>query len=408
MSLKDKNIVIGICGGIAAYKITSLVRMLVKDGAQVQVIMTPDAQNFVTPLTFATLSKKPVYSEYFEPKSGVWHNHVDIALKADLMLIAPATANTLSKMANAACDNLLLATYLSAKCPVMFAPAMDLDMWKHPATQANIQRLQHFGNTMIAPGTGELASGLVGEGRLAEPEDIYAAIYTFFEKQQTLKGKKALVTAGPTHEAIDPVRFIGNHSSGKMGFAIAESLTSLGAEVTLISGPTHLPTPASVKRIDVTSSKEMLDAAEGYFDQADIIVMSAAVADYTPVTVANQKIKKKDDTFQIALQKTTDILATLGKRKKAQQTLVGFALETNDEIENAKGKLARKNLDFIVLNSMQDQGAGFAGDTNKVTVIGKDGTQVAFPLKSKREVADDLANLIVTHQSPTDVQSETL
>lgn len=407
MSLKDKNIVIGICGGIAAYKITSLVRLLVKDGAQVQVIMTPDAQNFVTPLTFATLSKNPVYSEYFDPKSGVWNNHVDIALKADLLLIAPATANTLSKMANAACDNLLLATYLSAKCPVMFAPAMDLDMWKHPAMQANIQRLKQFGNTMIAPRTGELASGLVGEGRLAEPDEIYASIYTFFEKHQSLRGKKALVTAGPTHEAIDPVRFIGNHSSGKMGFAIAESLTSLGAEVTLISGPTHLPTPASVKRIDVTSAKEMLNATDGYFDQADIIVMSAAVADYTPVTVANQKIKKKDDTFQIALQKTTDILATLGKRKKAQQTLVGFALETNDEIENAKGKLSRKNLDFIVLNSMQDQGAGFAGDTNKVTVLSKDGTQVAFALKSKREVADDIVHLIVAHQSPTDVQSET-
>ncbi|MFD2966601.1 bifunctional phosphopantothenoylcysteine decarboxylase/phosphopantothenate--cysteine ligase CoaBC [Sphingobacterium bambusae] len=407
MSLKDKNIVIGICGGIAAYKITSLVRLLVKEGARVQVIMTPDAHNFVTPLTFATLSKNPVYSEYFDPKSGVWHNHVDIALKADLLLIAPATANTLSKMANAACDNLLLATYLSAKCPVMFAPAMDLDMWKHPATQTNIQRLEQFGNTMIAPGTGELASGLVGEGRLAEPDDMYAAIYTFFEKHQSLKGKKALVTAGPTHEAIDPVRFIGNHSSGKMGFAIAESLTSLGAEVTLISGPTHLPTPASVKRIDVTSAKEMLNATDGYFDQADIIVMSAAVADYTPVTVANQKIKKKDDTFQIALQKTTDILATLGKRKKAQQTLVGFALETNDEIENAKGKLSRKNLDFIVLNSMQDQGAGFAGDTNKVTVLSKDGTQIAFALKSKREVADDIVHLIVAHQSPTDVQSET-
>jgi len=407
MSLKDRNIVIGICGGIAAYKITYLVRSLVKDGAQVQVILTPDAQNFVTPLTFATLSKNPVYSEYFDPKSGVWHNHVDIALKADLLLIAPATANTLSKMANAACDNLLLATYLSAKCPVMFAPAMDLDMWKHPATQANIQRLKQFGNTMIAPRTGELASGLVGEGRLAEPEEIYAAIYTFFEKHQSLKGKKALVTAGPTHEAIDPVRFIGNHSSGKMGFAIAESLTSLGAEVTLISGPTHLPTPASVKRIDITSAKEMLDATDGYFDQADIIVMSAAVADYTPVTVANQKIKKKDDTFQIDLQKTTDILATLGKRKKAQQTLVGFALETNDEIENAKGKLSRKNLDFIVLNSIQDQGAGFAGDTNKVTVLSKDGTQVAFALKSKREVADDIVHIIATHQSPTDAQSET-
>ncbi len=407
MSLKDKNIVIGICGGIAAYKITYLVRSLVKDGAKVQVIMSPAAQNFVTPLTFATLSKNPVYSDYFDPKSGVWHNHVDIALKADLLLIAPATANTLSKMAYGACDNLLLATYLSAKCPVMFAPAMDLDMWKHPSTQENIQRLKQFGNTMLAPGTGELASGLIGEGRLAEPEEIYRAICSFFEDALSLKGKTALVTAGPTHEAIDPVRFIGNHSSGKMGFAIAESLASLGAEVTLISGPTHLPTPDQVNRIDVTSAKDMLDVTERYFDQANIVVMSAAVADYTPVTVAEQKIKKKDDTFQIPLRKTTDILATLGERKRAQQTLVGFALETNDELENAKGKLSRKNLDFIVLNSMQDQGAGFAGDTNKVTVLSKDGAQIAFSLKSKREVANDIVHLIIDHQSSINAQSET-
>ncbi|GHE46237.1 bifunctional phosphopantothenoylcysteine decarboxylase/phosphopantothenate--cysteine ligase CoaBC [Sphingobacterium griseoflavum] len=406
MPLKDKNIVIGICGGIAAYKITYLVRSLVKAGAQIQVIMSPDAKSFVTPLTFATLSKNPVYTDYFDSDTGVWHNHVDIARKADLIVIAPATANTLSKMANGACDNLLLATYLSAKCPVMFAPAMDLDMWQHPSTQENVDRLRRFGNILLPPGKGELASGLVGEGRLAEPEEIYASIHHFFDHNLPLKGKKALVTAGPTYEAIDPVRFIGNHSSGKMGFAIAASLVAQGASVQLISGPTHLDTPQGVERLSVISAQQMFQFAQDYFNKADIIVMSAAVADYTPVSVAEQKIKKHDDTFQILLQKTTDILGTLGKQKTDRQTLVGFALETNDELQNAKEKLARKNLDFIVLNSMRDQGAGFAGDNNKVTILGKDGMEEAFPLKSKREVADDIVQLIVQHQSAINGQFE--
>ncbi|TDS08473.1 bifunctional phosphopantothenoylcysteine decarboxylase/phosphopantothenate--cysteine ligase CoaBC [Sphingobacterium paludis] len=405
MSVKDKNIVIGICGGIAAYKITYLVRSLVKSSAHVQVIMTPEAKAFVTPLTFATLSKNPVYADYFDPNTGVWHNHVDLGLHADLLLIAPATANTLSKMAHGGCDNLLLATYLSAKCPVMFAPAMDLDMWSHPSTQDNVSRLQGFGNILIAPTSGELASGLSGEGRLAEPEDIFEAISTFFHDALPLKGKKALVTAGPTHETIDPVRFIGNHSSGKMGFAIAEVLQQLGAEVMLVSGPTALKTPEKVQRHNVTTAQEMLTQVEQHFEDADIVVMSAAVADYTPVEVASKKIKKKDEVFTIALRKTTDILATLGAKKLAKQTLVGFALETDNELENAKGKLARKNLDYIVLNSMQDQGAGFAVDTNKVTIIGKDLHTIELPLKSKKEIAKDICDIIADHQLAKGEQS---
>ncbi|KGE14361.1 bifunctional phosphopantothenoylcysteine decarboxylase/phosphopantothenate--cysteine ligase CoaBC [Sphingobacterium deserti] len=398
MSVKDKNIVIGICGGIAAYKITYLVRSLVKAGANVQVILTAEAKAFVTPLTFATLSKNPVYSDYFDPHTGVWHNHVDLGLHADLLLIAPATANTLSKMAHGGCDNLLLATYLSAKCPVMCAPAMDLDMWAHPSTQDNVSRLKSFGNIIIAPTSGELASGLSGEGRLAEPEDIFQTIYNFFSDALPLQGKKALVTAGPTHETIDPVRFIGNHSSGKMGFAIAEALQRLGAQVVLVSGPTALKTPDNVQQLHVISAAEMLSQVEHHFDDADIIVMSAAVADYTPIEVATTKIKKKEDVFTISLRKTTDILATVGARKSSKQTLVGFALETDNELENAKGKLARKNLDYIVLNSMQDQGAGFAVDTNKVTIIGKDLNKIHLPLKSKMEIARDICEIIVDHQ----------
>lgn len=398
MSLTDKNIVIGICGGIAAYKITYLVRSLVKLGAKVQVILTPDAKEFVTPLTLATLSKNAVLCDYFDKDSGVWHNHVELGIKADLLLIAPATANTMSKMANGICDNLLLAVYLSAKCPVMFAPAMDLDMWAHPATKENTRRLQSFGNIMIAPNSGELASGLIGEGRLAEPEEILIHIQQHFLKGSSLKGKRALVTAGPTYEAIDPVRFIGNHSSGKMGFSIAESLRNAGAEVMLVAGPTSLHTPQGVNRQDVVSAQDMLSVTERYFDEADIVVMSAAVADYTPAQVATQKIKKKEDQFQVALRKTTDILATLGTRKRDGQTLVGFALETNDEIKNATDKLKRKNLDFIVLNSMQDTGAGFGVDTNKITIIGADDTVRSFELKSKSAVAEDICTVIVAHQ----------
>lgn len=398
MSIQGKHIVIGICGSIAAYKITSLIRLLVKAEASVQVIMSPDAKDFVTPLTIATLSKNPVLSDYFEHSNGLWNNHVELGLKADLMLIAPATANTLSKMASGGCDNLLLATYLSAKCPVYFAPAMDLDMWKHPSTQHNISILQGYGNTMIAPNSGELASGLNGQGRLAEPDEILQSIRDFFTDNRVLQGKKALVSAGPTHEPIDPVRFIGNHSSGKMGFAIAEILHGLGAEVTLVSGPTSLDTPPGVVRKDVTTAQQMLDTCNKYFDAAEIIVMSAAVADYTPVNPEEQKIKKKSDSIEISLKKTIDILAFLGERKASKQTLVGFALETNNELPNALEKLKRKNLDYIVLNSMQDKGAGFSGDTNKVTIIANDGQVQHYELKSKKEVAADIAAVIIKHQ----------
>lgn len=398
MSLNGKNIVIGVCGSIAAYKIASLVRLLTKEHAQVQVIMTPDAQSFITPLTLATLSKNPVLSAYFDPASGAWHNHVELGLQADLLLIAPATANSIAKMANGMCDNLLLATYLSARCPVMFAPAMDLDMWKHPSSQLNIQRLLDYGNILIEPTSGELASGLIGQGRMAEPADILLKIQSFFATDQPLKGKKALVSAGPTYEAIDPVRFIGNHSSGKMGYAIAERLQQLGASVVLVSGPTALETPRNVSKVLITSAKEMLNACTAHFEESDIVVMSAAVADYTPKAVATQKIKKKESTFQIELEKTVDILASLGKEKTAKQTLVGFALETNNELENAIDKLKRKNLDFIVLNSMQDKGAGFSHDTNKVTIINKNTEVQEFTLKSKAEVAIDLCQLILAHQ----------
>lgn len=400
MSLRGKNIAIGVCGGIAAYKIASLVRLLIKENANVQVLMTPDAKEFITPLTLATLSKRPVLSDYINRHTETWNNHVDLGLNADLLLIAPATANTLSKMAHGTCDNLLLATYLSAKCPVMFAPAMDLDMWLHPSTQENIKRLQSFGNILIAPGSGELASGLIGEGRLAEPEEIKQQIQEFFNGGALpLTGKRALVSAGPTYEAIDPVRFIGNHSSGKMGYAIAAALQSLGATVTLVSGPTALPTPLQVVRHDVKSAQEMLEACSAYSDASDIIVMSAAVADYTPVAPANQKIKKKEGGLEITLKKTTDILATLGERKAAHQTLVGFALETENELQNAKDKLKRKNLDYIVLNSMQDEGAGFGGDTNKVTLIDRTGTVERLTLKSKTAVAQDIAAVIAAHQA---------
>lgn len=399
MSLRGKNILVGVCGSIAAYKTASLVRLLVKENAQVQVVMTPDAKAFITPLTLATLSKRPALSDYVNRNTESWNNHVELGLQADVFLIAPASANTLSKMANGVCDNLLLATYLSAKCPVMFAPAMDLDMWLHPSTQENIKRLQSYGNILISPGKGELASGLIGEGRLAEPEDILACVQRLFHDSLPLSGKKALVSAGPTYEAIDPVRFIGNHSSGKMGFAIASALQALGATVTLISGPTALSTPPKIERHDVVSAEEMLAACTRFFADADIVVMSAAVADYTPLFPAQQKIKKKDPEFQIKLKKTTDILATLGAKKTAGQTLIGFALETENELENAKEKLRRKNLDYIVLNSMQDEGAGFSGDTNKVTILGKNGLFLQNSLKSKKEVGEDLAALIAEHQT---------
>ncbi|WP_099370524.1 bifunctional phosphopantothenoylcysteine decarboxylase/phosphopantothenate--cysteine ligase CoaBC [Sphingobacterium sp. 1.A.5] len=399
MSLRDKHIVIGISGSIAAYKIATLVRLLRKSGATVQVIMTSEATQFITPLTLSTLSNNPVFVDYYDQKTGEWNNHVHIAESADLILIAPATANTLAKSAQGICDNLLQAVYLSAKSKVFFAPAMDLDMWKHPSVVHNLKLLKEYGNIIIPPGKGELASGLFGEGRLAEPEEIFDFIVSSFSESAPLQGKKALVSAGPTYEAIDPVRFIGNHSSGKMGYAIAKQLQHLGAKVTLVSGPTSLETPAGIERINVQSAEQMLAACSKYFEDSDITVMSAAVADYTPIEVANQKIKKKAEDFSITLKKTTDILATLGKVKKDHQTLVGFALETNNELDNAIDKLKRKNLDFIVLNSMQDKGAGFAHDTNKVTVINKNAEVLSFDLKSKDEVARDICELIIKEQN---------
>jgi len=389
--LEGKNIILGVCGSIAAYKSALLVRLLVKAGAQVQVVMTPDAVNFITPLTFSTLSKKPVLVNYYKTDTGEWHNHVELGLWADILIIAPATANTLAKMANGLCDNLLTAIYLSAKCPVYFAPAMDLDMWLHPATRQNITRLQSFGNTMIAPGSGELASGLYGEGRLAEPEEIVGFLSSALKKKNLLAGHKIIVTAGPTYEAIDPVRFIGNHSSGKMGFAIADELAGMGANVTLISGPTaQVSKQQSVKRINVTSAAEMLDACLTNYKDAKACIMSAAVADYTPAEVASQKIKKKDASLNISLKTTTDILKTLGEQKAPGQMLVGFALETNNEETNAIIKLQKKNLDFIVLNSLNDAGAGFKQDTNKITIIDHNLQKTTFALKSKEAVAHDI------------------
>ena len=394
--LTNKNILLGVCGSIASYKSASLTRLLVKAGANVKVVMTKDACNFITPLTLSTLSKNPVFSEYFDPKTGTWNNHVELGLWADILIIAPASANTLAKFANGLCDNLLSAVYLSAKCPVYFAPAMDLDMWKHPATQKNISSLIAYGNLMIKPAYGELASGLTGEGRMAEPEEIIEFILDKYQEELPLKGKKALVTAGPTYEAIDPVRFIGNHSSGKMGYAIAEQLSVLGAEVTLVSGPSSLNlTDKRINRIDVTSAEEMLQACLSNFNNCDISICSAAVADYRPKEVANLKIKKDSPEFGLDLVKTPDILAKLGQEKKAGQILIGFALETNNEVENAIKKLEKKNLDFIVLNSMNDEGGAFKNDNNKITIIDRNKKQEKFELKPKNEVAVDICKKIL-------------
>ena len=389
--LENKKIILGVCGSIAAYKSATLVRLLVKAGAEVQVVMTPDATNFITPLTLSTLSKRPVYSEYFKPETGEWNNHVELGLWADTIIIAPASANTMGKMAGGLVDNLLTAVYLSAKCPVYFAPAMDLDMWKHNTTQHNLTALQSFGNILIPPGNGELASGLHGEGRMAEPEEILAFVTGDIKKKLPLFGQHVLVTAGPTYEAIDPVRFIGNHSSGKMGFALADKMAALGADVTLIAGPTAQQCIyKSIKRIDVISAAEMLDACLAQFLDANACIMCAAVADYTPVTVASQKIKKHDEGLNIELKKTTDILKTLGQQKRAGQVLVGFALETENEEQYAIDKLKKKNLDLIVLNSLNDAGAGFKNDTNKVTLVDSQFNKTTYDLKSKTEVAHDI------------------
>lgn len=395
--LSGKKILLGISGGIAAYKTAHLIRLFIKAGAHVQVIMTPASKDFVTPLTLSTLSKNPVYSNFFEAedKEAVWNNHVEFALWADLFVIAPATANTMSKMANGNCDNLLVATYLSAKCPVYFAPAMDLDMYKHPSTLRSFSLLKQSGNIIIPAESGELASGLSGEGRMAEPENIIAFIEKDVLSKLPLKGKKILITAGPTYEAIDPVRFIGNHSSGKMGYDIAIEAANKGAEIILVSGPSHLCIKHPlIQLIKVTTAQEMYEQCNANFDKIDVAIAAAAVADYRPVHVANQKIKKSGANFTIELEKTKDILATLGAKKK-KQFLIGFALETENEIENAITKIKKKNLDLIVLNSLNDEGAGFGHATNKVTFIDKNFAIEALHLKSKEEVAQDIVNKII-------------
>lgn len=392
MNLQGKKIVLIITGGIAAYKTPLIIRELVKKGADIQVITTEDAEHFVTPLTLSTLSKKPVYTSFYD-ENGTWNSHVELGFWADLMLIAPCTANTLSKMVHGQCDNLVLATYLSAKCPIFIAPAMDLDMYAHFSTQNNLKIAEENGIHIIPAEEGELASGLVGKGRMAEPKIIVEILESHFQKAQTLKNKTVLITAGPTYEALDPVRYIGNHSSGKMGFSIAEEAANRGAKVILISGPSPLTTHH--KNIDlkrVTSAKEMYNEVFKHYEKVDVGIASAAVADYAPKEIAKEKIKKNDDHLTLELVKNPDILKTMGEQKK-HQFLVGFALETENEEENAKGKLARKNLDMIVLNSLKDKGAGFKKDTNKIKII-TETEQKEFDLKSKKEVAKDILNFV--------------
>lgn len=391
------KIILGISGSIAAYKAAHLTRLWVKQGAEVQVLMTQAAADFIAPLTLSTLSKRPVFSDV-SSESG-WNNHVELGLWADALVVAPASANTLAKLANGLCDNILSAVYLSARCPVFVAPAMDVDMWHHPATQENIRRLQAHGVQVIPVGHGELASGLVGDGRMAEPEEIVDFVEKSLSKKpktqsqrpKTLFGKKALITAGPTFEPLDPVRFIGNHSSGKMGIAIAEELAAQGAEVTLVLGPTDLkPANQAIKVISAGSAQEMYEACAKIFPQTDIAVLAAAVADYRPKVFSETKIKKKESDLTLELVKTVDIAAALGKEKHNGQIFIGFALETNDELQNAQAKLEKKNFDFIVLNSMRDAGAGFGHDTNKISILHRDGSKKDFPLKSKTEVARDI------------------
>jgi phosphopantothenoylcysteine decarboxylase/phosphopantothenate--cysteine ligase len=393
--LKDKKIVIGITGSIAAYKTPFLIRLLKKEGADVQVIMTPSALDFITPLTLSTLSEKPVLIDPFDPETGEWTSHVEIGLWADLFVLAPLTANSMAKMAQGIADNFFLTAFLSAKCPVMFAPAMDRDMFLHPSTQANIKTLESYGNILIPPATGELASGLCGEGRMEEPQGILEIIKSFFLTSQQFKGKTVLVTAGPTFEAIDPVRYLGNHSSGKMGYALAEEFAGRGARVLLVSGPTELDiTHPEIERISVMSAQEMYESCMSLFPSCDISVMAAAVADYTPVRISHSKIKKEKGKLVLELESTRDILEAMGKTKKKGQYLVGFALETDNEIENAKAKLRKKFLDLIILNSLKDTGAGFKHDTNKVSMIEPNGKVQAYPQKSKKEVAGDIINTI--------------
>jgi phosphopantothenoylcysteine decarboxylase/phosphopantothenate--cysteine ligase len=394
--LQGKRIVLGVTGSIAAYKSAVLIRLLVKAGAEVKVIMTPSARDFITPLTLATVSKNPVVSDFSKDESGQWNNHVELGLWAEAFVVAPASANTIAKMATGICDNLLLAVYLSARCPVVLAPAMDLDMLQHPSTKFNLERVRSYGNHIIDSTYGELASGLTGTGRMAEPEDIVTWLTSFFGSKKKLTGKTAIVTAGPTYEAIDPVRFIGNHSSGKMGFAIAEALAGEGAHVHLISGPTHQHTiRAGITVKKVTSAEEMFHAVTSVFPTSDIAVLAAAVADYKPKAKAEQKIKKKDDSFTLELTKTHDIAATLGQQKKNGQFIVGFALETENEQANAVKKLESKKFDLIVLNSLNDAGAGFGYDTNKITLIDRQHRTIAFDTKDKHAVARDIVTAII-------------
>lgn len=394
---RGKKILIGVTGSIAAYKSILLVRLLIKSGAEVKVIMTPSAKDFVAPLTFSTLSKNEVLIDLFNERS--WANHVSLGRWADVIIVAPLSCNTLAKMANGFCENLLLAVYLSATCPVILAPAMDEDMWKHSATKANIEKVRSFGNNIIPVENGELASGLYGEGRMAEPDKIIEYLKDFFFEQQRLTGKKVLVTAGPTYEAIDPVRFIGNHSSGKMGILIAEEFLNNRADVTLILGPSEISPHNNINTIKVTSAKEMHAACINNFSEADIIVMAAAVADYTPENVSSEKIKKKDEDLNLQLKRTEDILKELGKKKNAHQVLVGFALETNNEKENALYKLKEKNLDLIILNSLNDDGAGFKKDTNKIAIFDKKGNEFQFEKKSKTLVAKDIVKTIIQYKN---------
>lgn len=395
--LKGKHIILGVTGSIAAYKAAALIRLLVKEGAEVKVVMTALAKEFITPLTLATLSKHPVMVEFYNPENGDWNSHVSLGLWADLYLIAPATANTLGKMAHGIADNLLLTTYLSAKCPVMVAPAMDLDMYRHPATQHNLEILRSYGNVIVEPESGELASGLVGKGRMSDPEDIVAFVKRFLAgNNRELTGKKVLLTAGPTYEKIDPVRFIGNYSSGKMGFALAEEFADRGAEVVLVSGPVCLKTEnPAIRRVDVESAAEMYRQVMAEAGNSDIVVSCAAVADFTPKSKAGDKIKRGKEELVLELEPTPDIAAELGKQKQAGQLLVGFALETQDESCNALSKLKKKNLDLIVLNSLRDPGAGFGGDTNKVTMIDRHEQFYHYDLKSKREVAGDIVDRVI-------------
>lgn len=395
MNLKGKHIVLGITGGIAAYKSVTLLRLLVKAGAEVQVVMTPAAKEFITPVTLSSLSGKPVVSEFFTANTGEWHSHVDLGLWADLMVIAPATASTLGKMANGIADNMLVTTYLSAKEPVMVAPAMDLDMMAHPSTARNLATLRRDGVMVVEPAAGELASHLVGKGRMEEPENIFKLITEFFAHRRDMEGMRVAITAGPTHELLDPVRFIGNYSSGKMGYALARECAGRGAKVTLISGPVDLPAPEGVETIKVTSAREMLEASKEPFAKADIGIFAAAVADYRPEECSDRKIKREGvEDMTIRLVRNPDIAATLCAGKRENQLFAGFALETDHEHENAVSKLRRKGLDMVVLNSLNDKGACFGTDTNKITLISRDGSEKAFPLKSKQEVARDIIDAL--------------